>query len=144
MFWSSTIRSRSRRFLERLIRDLPVNDLVLPYVLGEIRLRSGDVVQKPGLSPTTEMLLKISQEEVPASVTAEDDAMNRRNALLMALQYVDVVSYAKCKRDGDTHVGGSLDYLAELERRRRDTSGLQFLLLADERMRRKVYQLTTE
>ena len=90
------------------------------------------------------MLLKIRQEEVPASVTAEDGAINRIHALFMALEYVNVVSYAKYKRDGDTHVGGSLDYLAELERRRRDTPGLQFLLLADERMRRKVCQLTTE
>ena len=129
--------------MERLIRDLTVNEVVLPYRLGEIRLRSEDVVQKPGLSPTADMLLKISQEEVPASVTAEDDATNRIHALFMALEYVNVVSYAKYKRDGDTHVGGSLDYLAELERRRRDTPGLQFLL-ADERMRRKVYQLTTE
>ena len=120
-----------KKFLERLIRDLTVNEVVLPYRLGEIRLRSEDVVQKPGLSPTAEMLLKISQEEVPASVTAEDDATNRIHALFMALEYVNVVSYAKYKRDGDTHVGGSLDYLAELERRRRDTPGLQFLLLAD-------------
>ena len=128
-----------KKFLERLIRDLTVNEVVLPYRLGEIRLRSEDVVQKPGLSPTAEMLLKISQEEVPASVTAEDDAINRIHALFMALEYVNVVSYAKYKRDGDTHVGGSLDYLAELERRRRDTPGLQFLLLADERIRRKVF-----
>ena len=133
-----------KKFLERLIRDLTVNEVVLPYLLGEIRLRSEDVVMKPGLSPTAEMLLKISQEEVPASVTAEDDAMNRIHAFFMALEYVNVVSYAKYKRDGDTHVGGSLDYLAELERGRRDTPGLQFLVLADERMRRKVYQLTTE
>ena len=102
----------------------------------EIRLRSDDVVHEAWLSLSmAEMLLKISQEEVPASVTAEDDAMNRIHALFMALEYVNVVSYAEYKRDGDTHVGGSLDYLAELERRRRDTSGLQFLLLADERMR---------
>ena len=58
--------------------------------------------------------------------------MNRIHALFMVLEYVNVVSYAKYKRDGDTHVGGSLDYLAELERRRRNTPGLQFLLLADE------------
>ena len=40
-----------KKFLERLIRDLTVNEVVLPYRLGEIRLRSEDVVQKPGLSP---------------------------------------------------------------------------------------------
>ena len=66
-----------KKFLERLIRDLIVNEVVLPYRLEEIRLLSEDVVQKPGLSPTAEMLLKISQEEVPATVTAEDDATNR-------------------------------------------------------------------
>ena len=81
---------------------------------------------------------------MPASVTADDDAMNRIHALFVPFEYVNVVSYAKYKRDGDTHVGGSLDYLAELERQRRDTPNLQFLLLADERMRRKVCQLTAE
>ena len=84
-----------KKFLERLIRDLTVNEAVLPYLLGEIRLRSEDVVMKPGLSPTAEMLLKISQEEVPASVTAEDDAMNPIQAFFLVLEYVNVVSYAK-------------------------------------------------
>ena len=49
-----------KKFLERHIRDLTVNDVVLPYLLEEIRLRSEDVVQKLGLSSTAEMLLKIS------------------------------------------------------------------------------------
>ena len=127
-----------------LIRDLTVKEVVLPYRLGEIRLRSEDVVQKPGLSPTAEMRLNISQEKVPASVTTENDAINRIHALFMAIEYVNVVACAKYKRDGDSLVGGSLDYLAELERRRRVTPGLQFVQLADEHMRRKVYQLTTE
>ena len=43
-----------KKFLERLIRDLTVNEVVLPYRLGEIRLRSEAVVQKPGLSPTSQ------------------------------------------------------------------------------------------
>ena len=79
MFWLLIIK----KFLERLIRDLTVNEVVLPYRLGEILLRSEDVVQKPGLSPTAEMLLKISQKEVPASVKAEDNAINRIHALFI-------------------------------------------------------------
>ena len=81
-----------KKFLERLIRDLTVNEVVFPYLLGEIRLRSEDVVQKPGLSPTAEMLLKISQGGGARKRHSRDDAMNRIHALFMVLEYVNVVS----------------------------------------------------
>ena len=128
-----------KKFLERLIRDLTRQRCRPSLPPGR---RSAYVARMWSRNPASLPRQKCCSRQPRRCPQASQ--MNRIHALFMALEYVNVVSYAKYKRDGDTHVGGSLDYLAELERRRRDTPGLQFLLLADERMRRKVYQLTTE
>ena len=73
-------REPNKRFVERVARDLPVHDVVLPYHLHEVRLRSETIQQRPGFS-SAERLLQGSQEDLPATVNSEDDALNRIHAL---------------------------------------------------------------
>ena len=79
-----------------------------------------DIITKQSYSHTSELLLQVSKEDLPAYVRTEDDVVNRIVALLMTLAHFL----------NGSPVGGALCYLAELERRSRATPGLQFIVLA--------------
>ena len=134
-----------KRFLERMIRDFAVHGIVGNYKLGEVRLRSETITQKSGLSENADQLLRVSREDLPAVVSCVDDAMHRVHAFGMALEFLGHIAYAKFNlNSAGQKTGGTLTYLAQLEERRRDTSGLLFVVMADERIRSKVHRLLTE
>ena len=52
-------REPNKRFVERVARDLLVHDVVLPYHLHEVRLRSETIQQPPGFSASAERFLQV-------------------------------------------------------------------------------------
>ena len=107
----------NKRFLERLIRDLAIHQVVPPYEFGEVRLRSETIVQSSGIAASADLLLKVARVDVPASVTCEEDAIHRIHAFLVALEYVGQLAYGDFKGARGSSIGGSLTYLRELEHR---------------------------
>ena len=63
---------------------------------------------------------------------------------MVALEHVNVFSFSQFQKVGDAWVGGALAYFEELERRRLETPGLAFIIVADEKVRGKVHQFLTE
>lgn len=136
-----------KRFVERMDRDFTVNELIPVYELGEVRLRSDNIVTTPGITKTTEHLLRATQIDVSASVTVEEDALNRIHAFYMALEYHGHCSMAYFKGDSNdmkSVSGGPLNFIKELEGRRRETPGLFFILYCDKKFRSKVHELISE
>ena len=140
----SDFREPNKRFVERVIRDLSVHLVVPAYELGEIRLRSETIVQTSGLAQTPEHLLQVAKIDQPVSVSMEEDAVSRIHALYMTLEYLGVVGFELLSSASGTSHGGPLTYMQELEKRRRETPGLAFVVIADKKIRGKVYELTTE
>ena len=66
----------------------------------------------------------------------EEDVMNRLHALMVALEYLNIVSYSVKE--------GAVRYLRELEVFRREQPGLAFLVRADRLIRRKVAELQAD
>ena len=87
---------------------------------------------------------KVARVDSPASVTCEDDALNRIHAYLVALEYAGQLSYADFRKTAGGHAGGALTYIRELETRRRETPGLAFIVNVDRKIRKKVHQLLVE
>ena len=137
-------REPNKRFGERVARDLLVHDVVLPYHLHEVRLRSETIQQRPGFSASAEKLLQVSQEDLPGTVNSEDDALNRIHALYTTCEYVGVLAFSKSQVLSGKHVGGALDFIQALEMKRQETPGLHFIVQADYRIRKKVHKLMTE
>ena len=137
-------REPHQRFIERLTRDLIVHEVVPCYHIGEIRLRSEKIVQRSGFSRSADLMLQVSTTDEPATVCSETDAVNRITAFFIALEYVGVLAFDKKRVTNGTTTGGALDYLTLLERKRRETPGLQFVILADETFRKRVYTLCSE
>ena len=137
-------REPNMKFIERVIRDQLVHDTVQVHRLGEVRLKSEEIIQKQSFSSTCDILLHVSREDILACVGEEEDAVNRITALMMAFEYLGILSYSRFTHNNGSLVGGALDYLAELDRRRRATPGLQFIVLADERIRRQVKELQVD
>ena len=137
-------REPNKRFVERVARDLLVHDVVLPYHLHEVRLRSETIQQRPGFSAGAERLLQVSQEDLPATVNSEDDALNRIHALYTTFEYVGVLAFSKSQVLSGKHVGGALDFIQASEMKRQETPGLHFIVQADYRIRKKVHKLMTE
>ena len=134
----------NKRFLERLIRDLAIHQVVPPYELGEVRLRSETIIQSSGVAASADLLLKVARVDEPVSVTCEEDAIHRIHALLVSLEYVGQLAYGDFKGARGSRTGGSLSYLRELEHRRRETPGLRFIVAVDRKIRKKVHQLMVE
>jgi hypothetical protein len=144
-------REPHKRFIERLLRDFTINEVILPYELGEVRLKSEKITQSAGLARTPELLLKIAKIDEAATVTMEEDALNRIYAFWIALEYTGHCSFTWFKEERHptsdklmSVTGGPLNFLQELESRRRETHGLRFLVLIDKKVRGKVHQLVTE
>ena len=111
--------------MERAIRDLLISEVPAPYQLNEVRLRSEQVVLKPGLSRNAEQLIKMSQEEVPITVTDVEDAVSRLRALFVAFDYLGVLAFSPFVSAGTPQVrGGSIEYLKLMEQKRNKTPGL--------------------
>ena len=131
----------NKRFIERMIRDFLVHRVLPPYELGEIRLRSETIVQRPGLAVSAEHLLRTAKVDEPAAVTLEDDALSRIHALMMSLEFLGHLRYGGFlygKEQGPGEVSGGSD------NRRRETPGLQWIVNVDRKFRKKVYELQTE
>ena len=111
-------REPHKRFVERLSRDLVVHGVVPVFELSEVRVRAEVITQTQKLAQTTDSLMKIAKEDIPARVTLEDDALSRIYAMIVAFEYVP-------------STGGALDYLLEMGQRRRETPGVTFIILAD-------------
>ena len=147
-YWEESIQQvraqqPNKRFVERVARDLLVHDVVLPYHLHEVRLRSETIQQRPGFSASAERLLQVSQEDLPATVNSEDDALNRIQALYTTFEYVGVLAFCKSQVLSGKHVGGAFAFIQALEMRQ-ETPDLHFIVQADSRIRKKVHKLMTE
>ncbi|CAK0850514.1 unnamed protein product, partial [Prorocentrum cordatum] len=139
-------REPHKRFIERLDRDFTIHEVVPPYELGEVRVKSEYIAQRGGLAFSAEQLLKAAREDIPATVVLEDDAINRIHAFYIALEYQGHVKFAFFAGKPETNdiTGGPLTFLNELEARRRETPGLQHILLVDRHFRKKVHELLVE
>ena len=135
-------REPNKRCVERVARDLLVHDVVLPYHPHEVRLRSETVQQRP--SASAERLLQVSQEDLPATVNSEDDALNRIHALYTTFEHVGVLAFSKSQVLSRKHVGGALDFIQALEMKRQETPGLHFIVQADSRIPKKAHKSMTE
>ena len=134
----------NKRFLERLIRDLAIHQVVHPCELGEVRLRSETITQSSGVAANADLLLKVARVDEPVCVTCEEDAIHRIHALLVSLEYVGQLAYGDFKGAQGSRTGGSLSYLRELEHRRKEKPGLRFIVAVDRKIRKKVHQLMVE
>ena len=70
--------------------------------------------------------------------------MNRITAFSVALDYLGVCAFQKFAGEDSPLCGGTLNYLTTLEKKRRETPGLAFVVLVDQRIRKKVHELNTE
>lgn len=132
----SSHREPHKKFVERVHRDFVVHNAVMYYELGEIRVRSETITQKAGFMPNADDLLRLSREDVQASVTNEEDVMARIHAFLMTLEYLNICAYSVAS--------GTVRYLKELEDFRKDCPGLSLLVRADKLIRRKVAELQAD
>ena len=82
--------------------------------------------------------MRLASEDMPVDVTLEEDAMARIYAFFVTLEYLNLMSFSWY--NFTNHSGGTLDFLVELEERRRETPGVNFILLADKKFRRKVFK----
>lgn len=133
-----------KRFIEKMSRDVLVYGVVPFYELGEIRLRSEDIRTISKFAESADRLLKLSREDERAVVSSESDAMNRLFAWCVALEFGGYCAMSRFSKGGGEITGGTLDYLAELERRRVDFPGLSYLVTADKLIRKKVARLLTD
>ena len=124
-------REPHKKFIERVIRDLLVHECVPAYKLWEVRLASETIATSSTFSRNANDLLKISEEEVSPSVDSEEDAINRIIALFVAVEYLGS-SLKVCSSTAKARLfGGALSFLGELDKRRLQTPGLKYILLAD-------------
>ena len=63
-------REPHEKFVERISRDFTLNQHVLAYEVGEIRRRCETIVQKTGMAPTADMLVKMVRADVDSSAIA--------------------------------------------------------------------------
>ena len=134
-----------KRFFENVPRDYLELECVLHYELAEVRLLSEKVQMKPSWGATPQQLLRISSEEVPVTPALEDDALNRVCAFWVAMEYGGHCAMTLFhNEDSDKVTGGPLDFLKELEEKRRGLPGLSYILAVDRKIRRSVFRLTTE
>ena len=90
----SSYREPHKKFVEKIHRDFVIHNAVLYYEVGEIRVRSEVIAQKAGFMPNADDLLQISRADVHATVTNEEDVMNRIHAFLMTLEYLNICAYS--------------------------------------------------
>ena len=81
-------------------------------------------------------LIQVAKEDLSAECANEEDVMNRLHALMVALEYLNIVSYSVKE--------GTVRYLRELEVFRHEQPGLAFLVRADRLIRRKVAELQAD
>lgn len=118
-------REPHRKFVERLQRDFMVHGSVPFYQVGEIRVRSEQIVQKAGISKTAEDLLKVVATDQPVAAASESQVMDKLHAFFVALEYLNICDF--------TAAQGPLKYLSELEEWRHENKGLALLLAVDSR-----------
>ena len=126
-----------KKFVERISRDFTLNQHVLAYEVGEMRRRSETIIQKSGMAPTADLLVKLVRADVDSSVIAtEEEVMDRIHAFFVALEFLSICVF----NDAD----GPLLYVRKLCEHRREAPGLQSLLIADRLIRKEVFRLNTD
>ena len=126
-----------KKSVERISRDFTLNQHVLAYEVGEMRRRSETIVQKSGMAPTADLLVKLVRADVEASAIAtEEEVMERLYAFFVALEFLGICTF----NDAD----GPLLFIRKLCEHRREAPGLQSLLIADRLVRKEVFRLNTD
>ena len=126
-------REPHRKLVERIQRDYMVHGAIPFYQVGEMRLRSEQVVQKSGISKTAEDLIKVVAVDQPVQAASESQVIDKLHAFFVALEYLNICEF--------TTGAGPLRYLAELEEWRHENRGLALLLTVDTLIRRKTHRL---
>ena len=88
--------------------------------------------------------MRLASEDMPVNVTLEEEATARIYAFFVTLENLNLMSFSWYNLTNGVHSGGTFDCLMELEERRRDTPGVNFILLADKKFRRKVFKVCSE
>ena len=129
-------REPHKKFVERISRDFTLNQHVLAYEVGEMRRRSETIVQKSGMAPTADLLVKLVRADVDSSVIAtEEEVMDRIHAFFVALEFLSTCAFNDAE--------GPLLYVRKLCEHRREAPGLQSLLIADKLIRKEMFRLNT-
>ena len=108
-----------KRFLELMMRDHTIHEVVLKYELGAIQLASEKVKQKKGFSTNAEKLLQIGMIDQEVTVTGEEDALNRIHAFFVALEMLGhcVHGWFEVEKEaGEVKKvsGGTLEFMKQL------------------------------
>jgi hypothetical protein len=126
-----------KKFVERISRDFTLNQHVLAYEVGEMRRRSETIVQKSGMAPTADMLVKMVTADIESSaIAAEEEVLDRIQSFFVALEFLSICSFNDAE--------GPLLYIRKLCEHRREAPGLQSLLIADKLIRKEVFRLNTD
>ena len=126
-------REPHRKLVERIQRDYMVHGAIPFYQVGEMRIRSEQVVQKSGISKTAEDLIRVVAVDQPVQAASESQVIDKLHAFFVALEYLNICEF--------TTGAGPLRYLAELEEWRHENRGLALLLTVDTLIRRKTHRL---
>ena len=126
-------REPHRKLVERIQRDYMVHGAIPFYQVGEMRVRSEQIVQKPGISKTAEDLIRVVAVDQPVQAASESQVIDKLHSFFVALEYLDICEF--------TTAAGPLRYLAELEEWRHENRGLALLLTVDTLIRRKIHRL---
>ena len=137
-------REPNKRFVEKVQADIIRHDILQFYDFGEVILQSENVIGSTGFTRMPEMPMRLASEDVPVNVALEDDAMARIYAFFVTLEYLNLMSFSWYTLTNGVHSGGTLDYLMELEERRRETPSVNFILLSDTKFRREVFKVCSE
>ena len=126
-------REPHRKLVERIQRDYMVHGAIPFYQVGEMRIRSEQVIQKSGISKTAEDLIRVVAVDQPVQAASESQVIDKLHAFFVALEYLNICEF--------TTGAGPLRYLAELEEWRHENRGLALLLTVDTLIRRKTHRL---
>ena len=75
-------RKPNKRFVEKVQADIIRHGILQFYDLGEVVLKSENVIGSTGFTRTPEMLMRLASEDMPVNVALEEDAMARNLRIL--------------------------------------------------------------
>ena len=135
-----------KKFVEKVDRDLQVHGVCQYYELTECRVRKDKITPKSGFSKSLEGLLKTAEVADEASISSEEDALNRITAFVIMSSYLNVNAFRSATYTEGSTDGCGLSYLATLNEKRRDFPGddaqrFNFVVIADRKIRKRVAKL---
>ena len=87
-------RDPNKRFGEKVRADIIRHGILQFCDLGEVVLKSENVIKSTGFTRTPEMLMRLASEDMPLNVTLEEDAMARIYAFFVTLEYLNLMSFS--------------------------------------------------